>query len=236
MADDGSNGTDLDPTNNLATEETPVLPPDGGSPGMVALKVDRLLEPGSYDLDDALVIEYTVLLENHGDEAALDLVYFPELDPHTRYIQDSASAPGGQVLQVDEPPFLRVHYDAITPGEETSIIFAVALDPADASALDFVECQGKVSGSNFPQLVTDDPDTPEPFDPTRTDLDEPEPPVDIPTLSPIGAIALSSLLILAVFRRYLGGRRVSNPHLSQALDSSCARHAQQGLSRRQSAL
>ncbi|MCP3933883.1 MAG: hypothetical protein GY708_00770, partial [Actinomycetia bacterium] len=125
VSDDGSNGDDVDPSNNRATEDTPVVPPGEGSADLKASKIDRVPEPGEYDGGDALVIEYLVLLHNQGDTDALEVLYTPDPDPNTAYIAGSASTSDGEILPLDEPPFFQVRIDAIAPGEEPSITFAV---------------------------------------------------------------------------------------------------------------
>jgi hypothetical protein len=57
---------------------------------------------------------------------------------------------------------------AIPPGDSLIICFEVRVDEPFPQGVDEVSNQGLVTGDNFPDVVTDDPDTPELDDPTRT--------------------------------------------------------------------
>jgi hypothetical protein len=56
----------------------------------------------------------------------------------------------------------------IPPGDSLIICFEVRVDTPFPEGVDHVENQGVVTGDNFPNVLTDDPDTPELNDPTRT--------------------------------------------------------------------
>ena len=63
-----------------------------------------------------------------------------------------------------------------------------------------VACQGRLIGANFPQLLSDDPDTPQPHDPTRTPVEIGPPPgavQEIPTLGMVGLGILGMILMFA---------------------------------------
>ena len=201
VEDDGSGAPEVDPSNNFVTEETPVEVSSEGDALLTAIKTDWVApESETYGLENAIVIEYLVILRNEGDAAALGIEFFPIPDPHTRYIPGSADSLGTGVSITEittEPPSFEVRIDRIEPGEERLITYAVSLDTDQANGLAYVECQGRIRGANFDELLTDDPDTPEPDDPTRTYLEGLVDIVEIPVLSTSGSVLLT--LALAVF-------------------------------------
>lgn len=61
----------------------------------------------------------------------------------------------------------------LAPGESTTVVFEVAINqplPAVPSSISEVSNQGTISGDNFADVLTDDPDTAAPADPTVTPI------------------------------------------------------------------
>ncbi len=108
-------------------------------------------------------------------------------------------ATGGVVVDGNDPGdrFLEVDLADLPPGGVATVNFTVRISTPFPPGLDHIACQGQVVGSNVPLLLTDDPDTPEPSDPTVTPvLDDGTATslVEVPTLSTWGLVALSVTL------------------------------------------
>ena len=68
----------------------------------------------------------------------------------------------------------------LPPGKSITITFRAVIDPPPPSGLCMVSNQGSVSGDNFAAVLTDDPDTGTPNDPTVTLVNQPDTPVITP--------------------------------------------------------
>ncbi|MCP3962334.1 MAG: DUF11 domain-containing protein [bacterium] len=195
VSDDGSGGEDLDPSDNSTSEATPIVaapPPPVGEPEVVAEKTDWLVDGEPYGIE-GLVIEYDVLVRNVGKAAALELTYSVALDPHTRYLEGSASSEGG--LVIEQGGTFVVERRTLEPRDEMLIFYAVEV--VDSDGLTEVQAQGRIESPHFTAVLTDDPDTPEPNDPTVTELGVGLGVVDIPVLSPWGLVMF--LMVLGGF-------------------------------------
>ena len=187
-------GPDPNPSNNSATLQTPVLPQ--GSARIEAQMFDI-----SQPLEESLEIEYFLTLTNSGDEAALDVELEPGIDPGAVYHPGSAAtSDDGEVVELPGPSF-RVSYPEVEAGGERILRFTVSVALPPTPGLREVASQCLISGRNFPETVSDDPDTPEPLDPTITQLEGAQGVIEIPTLSGLGAGVLVLLLGGAGLRR-----------------------------------
>jgi uncharacterized repeat protein (TIGR01451 family)/MYXO-CTERM domain-containing protein len=209
VSDDGTNGADPDLANNQASDTTPVVhPPDPGQPSVDAFKLDTLT--GDVDADGEAgpgdVLTYTVTVENSGDGLAEAVELLSAAPAHTNLVVGAVTTTHGEVLEGNTAGDTGVRVVLGSLGRETAIVtFEVRIDTELPPDLEEIVCQGTVDGSNFPPLPTDDPDTPEPDDPTRTPLAASEPPMqptDIPTAS-WPALGLLALALLAAARRRL---------------------------------
>ena len=202
---------DLDPTDNVDTETTPIERRVGE---VVAQKVDVIADRSAYeaaldamDLSAApLVIEYHVLIRAVGGDLA-DAVYAPLAirdAEHLRFVTGSAVSTVGTV-HPENPGGFRVDLGDLADGESATITFAMAIDPAIPVGTDSVACQGVVVLGDGRRVVTDDPDTAEAGDPTRTPISTTtiREPADVPTLGAIGG-GLLALLLAMVGARQLG--------------------------------
>ncbi len=202
IGDDGTNGADTDPSNNQATDTTPIEGGGGGGvPQLVATKTDYLDQDTNADgtANPGEEVAYYVEITNHGDAAALGGVFTSPIDPHTELIPGSVVASGGQVVDGNDPGdrFLEVDVADLPPGGVATVNFTVRISTPFPPGLDHIACQGQVVGANVPLLLTDDPDTPEPSDPTVTPVVDDGTAtslVEVPTLSTWGLIALTVAL------------------------------------------
>jgi uncharacterized repeat protein (TIGR01451 family) len=69
----------------------------------------------------------------------------------------------------------------LPPGKSITITFRAVIDPPPPGGLCQVVNQGTVSGDNFATVLTDDPDTGAPNDPTVTPVNQP----DVPVITPL---------------------------------------------------
>ena len=134
-------------------------------------KVDELHKDrdGNGAVSPGDIIKYTVRIENVGTDTAKNVVFSDAVDPHTSLLCFDPYAPQttkGTVTGCTpgKGGNLEVAVGDLAPGESVTIIFYVEI-------VDYVEeiaNQGLVKGDNFPDDPTDDPDTPQPDDPTVT--------------------------------------------------------------------
>lgn len=76
----------------------------------------------------------------------------------------------------------------LPPGKSITITFRAVVDPPPPGGLCQVANQGTVSGDNFAPVLTDDPDTGAPSDPTVTPVNQPE----VPTITPLPPVVLAN--------------------------------------------
>jgi uncharacterized repeat protein (TIGR01451 family) len=119
-------------------------------------------------------IKYTAEITNVGEVTRKDATFSDTVDPQTTLICDEPNKPTtthGIVTSCDPTlGSLTVDIGDIDPGVTVTITFYVIINEG---ASEEVANQGVTSGSNFPDSPTDDPDTKEVNDPTRTMLGSP---------------------------------------------------------------
>jgi uncharacterized repeat protein (TIGR01451 family) len=164
--------TDDPDTPNINDETVTTL---GTIPVINANKVDDLLVDvngdGLASPGDTLV--YTVTLANTGAVDATNVVFFDdEIDPHTSLIVGSVtvSDPGATINSgnVAGDTSVQVDMDVLASSETIEIVFTVEIDAALPDDVEQVKNQGFVSSKELAPIVTDDPDTPEKGDATKT--------------------------------------------------------------------
>ena len=188
------------------TADVTVLPAD--TPLVEAVK-DSVLSAdndssGSVTAGDNLL--YTIVLGNIGDGDALDVIFTDTPDPNTTLVVGTVTTTQGTVTQGNGAGETAVTVDIGTlpalVGEAT-VSFEVQIDDPVPPGVTEIVNQGVVSGSNFTDVPTDDPNSNPDDDPTTTTLG---PPIqEIPTLSEWGLIAFCLLLFLAAGRVLRGG-------------------------------
>jgi uncharacterized repeat protein (TIGR01451 family) len=140
-----------------------------GSPSLEATKADELVEDGNGDgktgADD--VLAYVIEIRNQGDGAATDVAFVDPLPEHTTLVPGSITTTAGAVES--ESP-VRVGLGELAASALATIRFEVRVDDPLSNQVDFLSNQGVVSSAELPDLPTDDPDTADAGDPTRTPL------------------------------------------------------------------
>jgi uncharacterized repeat protein (TIGR01451 family) len=161
-------------------------------PFLVSTKDDRLLLDRDYDgLADPLdIIEYTIGITNFGQAAAVPITLTDTPDPLTRLIP-------GTVLVESGAPISSTVSLGNNPGDSSIAVQIARLDAGAALAVRFqvevrndippgtttVANQGLLETPGLPPIYTDDPETPDPNDPTETPIDPPgSPPAAITLL------------------------------------------------------
>jgi hypothetical protein len=205
IGDDGTNGADVDPGNNSSTDTTPIDSGPGPGPGsgLDATAIDTAPEGLPAEAGD--VVAYTVVVVNQA-EALASRVELEALPPvHTGLRVGTVTTTRGGVASGNQAgdESVLVVVGELGPGEEAVVTFEIELDDPLPLGLDEIAFQGTVRAAGGVTLPTDDPDTPEPDDPTRTPVTAGGggTPAEIPVLSLIGFCLLAALLAaVAVLR------------------------------------
>jgi uncharacterized repeat protein (TIGR01451 family) len=165
------------PTDDPDTEtpddatETPV----GAAPKLAASKTDTLV----IDADNNGVpspgdtLEYRVVLVNSGNQTATDLLFDDMPDLHTTLLVGSVVANPGVVVTGNAVGDKAVQVTLATlagGGSTAEIVFQVRINRPLPAGVTTIANQGLLTQPDQPVILTDDPETPSPNDPTRTPL------------------------------------------------------------------
>jgi uncharacterized repeat protein (TIGR01451 family) len=98
-----------------------------------------------------------------------------------------------RIATTDHGPEMRfigapISIGTLPPGKSITITFRASINPPPPGGLCQVANQGTVSGDNFATVLTDDPDTGAPSDPTITPVNQPE----VPTITPLPPVVLAN--------------------------------------------
>ena len=144
-------------------------------PSVYASKVDSLYadNDGSGVASPGDVLQYTITIHNSGPLDMLSVVFYDAItDPNLQLVDNSVFAPGGTIVK-DTNNEVEVHFTSVPPGGAVTITFRVTILWPQTRGVSVVSNQGRVSGSNFTTVLTDDPDTVTPYDATRTPITVP---------------------------------------------------------------
>ncbi|MCI2432178.1 DUF11 domain-containing protein [Candidatus Acetothermia bacterium] len=161
--------TETETANNSASSTTIV---GSRAPQLTATARVRTLEdapplgPGPGD-----ILEYSVTIKNTGAVAATNVLFTATPDPHTQLLIGSASASEGQILSgnADGDRQIRVLLAQFAPDASETIEFRVRISD-HPSSVRRIRLQGILSCNELPDILTDDPQTPIPNDPTDLSL------------------------------------------------------------------
>ena len=158
------------PTETPTPSDTPE--PTPGPPLLIDPKEDSLLtdNDGNGLPSPGDVLLYTLTIRNAGETAAEGVTFSDSPDPNTSLVVGSVTTTHGSVTSGNTSGDTTVGVDigTIDPDETVTITFEVTIDAGLPSTVEQVENQGVVSGDNFEDSPTDDPDTEDPDDPTVT--------------------------------------------------------------------
>ncbi len=116
-------------------------------------------------------LQYTVIIRNTGGVAATNVSFTDTPDANTALVSGSVTTTQGTVTggNAGVPP-VSVNVGTILANGTVTIRFRVTINNPLPAGVTQVANQGFVSGNNFPTTPTDDPNTPQPNDPTITPL------------------------------------------------------------------
>lgn len=166
-----------EPTDDPATAQPgdPTITPLILAPIVEAQKTDALWDDvnGNGAADPGDTLRYTVVITNQGGVNATGVVFTDTPDANTTLVVGSVTTTQGTVTQGNTPgdTSVQVSLGAIPPEGSATITFQVTInDPLVPETTTQVANQGRVTGDDFRDVLTDDPDTPAASDPTITPL------------------------------------------------------------------
>ncbi|MFP3854983.1 MAG: hypothetical protein ACLFWD_11885, partial [Anaerolineales bacterium] len=153
--------------------------PEPESPNLVDPKVDSLIQDndGNGVPSPGDVLQYTMTITNTGGSAATGVVFNDSPDNNTSLVVGSVTSSKGSVVVGNTAGDNSVQVDigTIEPDEVITITFNVTIVIGISTDVTSVSNQGIITGDNFPDKPTDDPDTNDPDDPTDTSIVHPTP-------------------------------------------------------------
>jgi uncharacterized repeat protein (TIGR01451 family) len=174
------------------------------TPSVTASKASSLAIDSDGDgvLSSGDTLEYTVNIVNNGDGDAVGIVFNDTPDLNTALVVGSVTTTQGTVIEGNTAGDTGVSVDVGTlpaSGGSATVVFRVTIDEPFPQDVTEVVNQGVVSGTDIPDIPTDDPADPEPDDPTDDPVaPDPAPPLqEIPTLGAGGAALFALLAALA---------------------------------------
>jgi uncharacterized repeat protein (TIGR01451 family) len=153
------------------------------------------------------ILQYVAEIRNEGNATATGVTFSDTVDANTILMCAAPYAPiasQGSITSCSPGPggSLAADLGDIAPGGAATVTFYVRVDYGE---FDLVSNQGLVTGDNFADDPTDDPDTPELDDSTDTPILPPGQPPAVPTVNHWGIAAMitlfAGLLVWAVRRR-----------------------------------
>jgi uncharacterized repeat protein (TIGR01451 family) len=165
----------FEPTDDPDTpdENDCTITPVVARPKIDAYKRDLLLadadHDGNFSPGDTLL--YEIMVVNRGDQVATGVVFQDMPDEHTALVVGSVQASRGTVISGNQAGDLEVSIDIGTLpeiGEEVYITFQVVISKHFPADIIWVSNQGVIFSVEGPPVLTDDSDTPELDDPTRS--------------------------------------------------------------------
>ena len=170
IADDGANGSDPTPGNNAASATTTV----NRTLALVATKRDELLVDADNDgvPSPGDTIAYTIQIRNNGNAGVRSLTFSDTPDTNSTLLTAVESSQG-VVTEGNNNDDSRVEVDLgdlAGNGATATIRFSVRVQPALPLAVTAIQNQGVIRSDDLADVETDDPDTSEANDATRTPL------------------------------------------------------------------
>jgi len=154
--------TDPDPTNNSASQDTTIYAPNVFDPKTVELVKDNDGDgvPGPGD-----ILKYTNIIRNTGHAAATGVVFTDTPDPDTMLLYGTVTTTLGHIVKGNNSgdKSVQVSIGTMPPNGSVMITFEVYIGN---SVLPGVSNQAQVKGTNFAPVLSDDPNTAAPNDPT----------------------------------------------------------------------
>ncbi|MBI2566042.1 MAG: DUF11 domain-containing protein [Candidatus Schekmanbacteria bacterium] len=165
-----------EPTNDpdTAVDDDPTVTPVTAVPLLDAGKVDRLATDADANgvASPGDTVAYTVTIANIGNAPATNVVFGDVPDLNTALLVGSVTTTSGSVAAGNSAgdTQVQVTVGTIPPGGAAIITFSVVIDNPLADGVQRLLNQGYVRADETPEVLTDDPDTSAPEDPTETPL------------------------------------------------------------------
>jgi uncharacterized repeat protein (TIGR01451 family) len=207
-ADDDWEVEESDEDNNCELNDVECPCPEIVDPKQDSLYLDV---DGNGAADPGDILQYVAEIRNEGHATATGVTFNDTADANTILLCAAPYAPiasQGLITNCTSEfgGSLVADIGDIGPGDVVTVTFYVKIGNGD---FDHVYNQGIVTGDNFADNPTDDPDTAKPDDPTDTPISVPgpTPPPGVPTLNHWGIVAMitvfAGLLVWAVRRRQI---------------------------------
>lgn len=169
-------------------------PRGGGAPDIAASLTDSLQADGNGNglVDAGDTVRYTAVVSNLGGADAPGTLFSAPADPNSTLVAGSVTSTLGTVTSGNDPGDTSVGVNIGTLAADVgtfTVVFDVTVNDPLPDGVTQLSCQGLVDGDIIAAQVTDDPDTPEPDDPTVT-------PLQITPPSPALAATLTDELFL----------------------------------------
>ena len=125
-------------------------------------------------VDAGETLTYRVVLYNDGDQGAVGLRFIDTPGTNTTLMPGSVTTSRGTITEGNEAGDTRVEIDLgsmAAGGGAVLITYHVQIDDPLPAGITEVANQGRITGDNLDEILTDDPDTPTPSDATVTEID-----------------------------------------------------------------
>ncbi len=162
------NLTDPTPENNTATVTIPI-----NGPSVTASKTVQLANDADNNgvVSGNDILEYTITITNTGNAPATGVTFSDTPDPNTDLVVGSVTSSAGTVTSGNNPgnTTVGVNIGRIPPGNANNtrtIVYQVRVKNPLNSSVTQLSNQGTVSGTNFPNIPTNNPTTAPPNDAT----------------------------------------------------------------------
>ncbi len=143
-------------------------------PSVYASKVDVLVadNDGNGVASPGDSLRYDITISNSGPLDMLNVVFYDAINDPALSLEDYSVVTTGDIIKQTGNE-VEVRFALVPPGGSVTISFRVTILFPQVLGVSVVSNQGRVSGDNFTTVLTDDPDTLAPYDPTRTAITVP---------------------------------------------------------------
>ncbi|CAN5503346.1 hypothetical protein BH10CHL1_BH10CHL1_21010 [soil metagenome] len=174
LNDDASNGSDLDPTDNTATDTTLL----SVSFALIATKQATLAvdADGNQAASPGDTLEYLITLSNSGNSSLNNVNFQDSLDANTQLVAgNSIQTSQGNVFSGNNvtDQTVQVAVGVMAANTDVEIRFRVKVKSPLTGTVSKIVNQGVVKSTELPDVLTDDPTVVGPSDPTVTTLSTP---------------------------------------------------------------
>ena len=153
-------------------------------------------------------LKYTCVINNTGNAAATGVIFNDNPDANPTLVTGSVTKTQGSVLKGNSSgdKWVEVSLGTIAAGGTATVTFEVTIN--DPVREPYISNQAVVTGTNFSNVKSDDPNTSQPNDPTIINI-KTSPPVPGPGISQWGIVAMilliGSAMVWVIRRRQIRG-------------------------------